>query len=133
MPYDWNVDRTTCRFFVRGHGEGTTEDALRLIAEMRDTLRECPDYDVLYDSTELRIHSSPADMMRVANALFRDAGGRFRRFALVVPNARVPLARIFVALAHPFGIMANVFNDADTARDWLAVRREQQPPAVPES
>jgi hypothetical protein len=61
-------------------------------------------------------------MLRVADALFAEAGAMFRRFAIVVPPARVPLANIFAALADPHGVTANVFGDAESAREWLAER-----------
>ncbi len=132
MPYDWNVDHTNRIIRVRGYGEGVTSDTLRLIDEVRDQLRDYADYDFLYDSLELRIQSSPADMMKVANALFREARARFRRFAIVVPTSRVGLARIFAALAHPFGVTANVFDDVESARDWLAVHPVRKPDEPPE-
>lgn len=125
MTYDWKVDHDTRRIVVRGTGEGVTADTLRLIDEMRDVIQQSKDYDFLYNAVELRIESSPADMMRVANALFRDLRARFRRFAIVVPPSRVGLARIFTALAQPFGITANVFADEDAARDWLASRARE--------
>jgi hypothetical protein len=119
-PYDWTIDDPQRRVFVRGHGQGVTADTLGLIAELASELRGRAGYDFVYNSVELRIDSSPADMMKVANALFRDAALRFRRFAIVVPSNRLALARIFVALAHPFGISANVFADEETALEWLA-------------
>jgi hypothetical protein len=128
LPYDWTVDPDAQLIVVRGHGDGTTADTLRLIAELADTVRRTPNLDFLYDSVELRIQSSPADMMRVANALFRDVGARFRRFAIVVPPSRVALARIFAALAHPFGVTANVFADQESAREWLAARSRERGP-----
>lgn len=140
-PYSWTIDDSTRTVFVRGYGEGSTADTLGLIAELGAELRARKGYDFVYDSTELRIQSSPADMMRVANAMFQEGGLRFRRFALVVPPSRVALARIFSALAQPFGVTANVFADVDTAREWLAERRERghiearpaidPPPAAP--
>ena len=132
MPYEWGIDHASRVIHVRGRGEGTTADTLRLIEQLRDHLRTHADYDFLYDSLELRIQSSPADMMQVANALFRDLGVRFRRFAIVVPPGRVGLARIFAALAHPFGVSANVFADVESARDWLAVRPGRGPEKPPD-
>ena len=140
-PYSWTIDDSTRTVFVRGYGDGITEDTLELIAELGAELRARPGYDFVYDSTALRIASSPADMMRVAKAMFEEGGMRFRRFAIVVPPSRVALARIFAALAHPFGVTANVFADEVTAREWLAERRErasldahpiaEPPPAAP--
>ena len=126
MPYDWTVDHDSRTIVVRGSGAGTTADTLELIDELREVVRQSPGYDFLYNSLELRIESSPADMIRIANALFRDVGARFRRFAIVVPQSRVTLARIFAALAHPFGITANVFGDEEAARDWLAERARER-------
>ena len=124
-PYSWTIDDSSRTIFVRGRGEGATADTLDLIAQLGDELRGRKGYDFVYNSVELRIQSSPADMMRVANAMFQDAGLRFRRFALVVPAGRVGLARIFAALAQPFGVTANVFADEETALEWLAERRER--------
>ena len=120
MPYEYAVDHTSRTIQVRGYGHGTTEDTLRLIESLHDTLREWAGYDFLYDAVELHVESSPSDMIRVAAALFGEAGARFRRCALVVPSARIPLARIFAALAHPWGVTANVFRDVESAREWLA-------------
>ena len=120
MPYEYSVDRDACTIHVRGHGSGTTADTLRIIDELQETLRECEGYDFLYDAVELEIESSPTDMIRIAAALFGEAGARFRRFAIVVPAARLPLARIFAALAQPWGVTANVFGDVESAREWLA-------------
>ena len=125
MPYEWKIDDETRTVFVRGHGEGVTADTLELVNQLSAQLRSRTGYDFVYNSVELRIQSNPADMMRVANAMFRDANLRFRRFALVVPPGRVPLARIFAALAQPFGVTVNVFADNETAREWLAERRPQ--------
>ena len=122
-PYSWTIDDSTRTVSVRGYGEGTTADTLAMIAELGAELRTRRGYDAIYNSVDLRIQSSPADMMRVATATFQEAGMRFRRFALVVPVSRLGLARIFAALAQPFGVTANVFADEDTAREWLAERR----------
>ena len=124
-PYTWTIDDSTRTVSVRGRGEGATADTLELIAQLGDELRKRKGYDFVYNSVELRIQSSPADMMRVAQAMFQEAGLRFRRLALVVPASRVGLARIFAALAQPFGVTANVFADEETAREWLAERRER--------
>lgn len=127
MPYDYSVDDDACTIHVRGHGSGTTADTLRLIEELQDTLRRCEGYDLVYDSLALRIESSPLDMMKVAKALFGEAGAVLRRFAIVVPASRMTLARIFAALAVPYGVTANVFPDVETAREWLAERRAREP------
>ena len=126
MPYTWTVDHGTRTILVRGTGAAMTADTLRLIEEMKDVVRESPDYDFLYNSAALQIQSNAADMVKVANALFRDSGARFRRFAIVVPPSRVALARIFAALAHPFGVSANVFDDEDSAREWLAAKARER-------
>ena len=123
MPYDYSVDRDACTIRVLGYGSGTTADALRLIEELQDTLRASEGYDVLYDAVQLQVESSPAAMIQIAKALFGEAGAKFRRFAIVVPPGRVPLARIFAALAHPWGVTANVFGDVESAQEWLAERR----------
>ena len=125
LPYEWTIDHVTRTITVRGYGEGVTADTLALIEQLKDQIRETAEYDFHYNSLGLHIRSSPADMMRVAQALFGEAGARFRRFAIVVPSSRVPLARIFVALAHPFGVTANVFADDEAAREWLAERRQK--------
>ena len=126
MPYEWKVDQPTCTVVVRGYGEGVTADTLQLVEDLKDQLKSCEGYDFLYNSVEMRIQSNPTDMMKVAQAMFGEAGLRFRRFAIVVPPARMPLARIFAALAHPFGISANVFPDDESAREWLAGHPEAQ-------
>ena len=128
MPYDVTVDDAAHIIVVRGYGEGTTADTLRLISDLADTLRRCADYDLIYDSIQLRIQSSPADMVKVANGLFGEAGAVLRRFAIVVPPDRVPLARIFAALADPFGVTADVFCDVASARDWLATHTDRPAP-----
>jgi hypothetical protein len=123
VPYEVTVDHETRTIAVRGFGKGTTADTLDLIASQRDTFRSCPGYNFLYDSSALDIASSAADMLKVAEALFGLNGTSFRKFAIVVPESRVNLARIFTALAHPFGIHANVFRDVDEAHEWLALER----------
>lgn len=128
MPYDVTVDDAARIIVVRGYGEGTTADTLQLIGELADTLRRCAGYDFIYDSIQLRIQSSPADMVKVANGLFGEAGAVLRRFAIVVPPERVPLARIFAALADPFGVTADVFCDVASARDWLATHTDRPIP-----
>ena len=124
-PYSWTIDDEKRTVFVQGYGEGVTSDTLELIEQLGAELRIRKGYDFVYDSVQLRIQSTPADMMRVAKAMFEDGNLRFRRFALIVPPSRVPLARIFAALAQPFGVTANVFSDQESAREWLAERRER--------
>ena len=121
MPYDVQIDHAKRIIVVTGSGAGTTADTLRLIDDLQETLRTCVGYNMLYDSTQLEIESSPADMMKVAEALFDRSRASFRKFAMVVPLQRVPLARIFSALAHPHGISANVFTSAAEARSWLGL------------
>ena len=128
MPYDVSVEDAARIIVVRGYGDGTTADTLQLISDLTDTLRRCGGYDLIYDSTELRIQSSPADMMTVADGLFGEAGAVLRRFAIVVPAERVQLARIFVALADPFGVTADVFCDMASARDWLSAQPDRPVP-----
>jgi hypothetical protein len=123
VPYEVTVDHETRTIAVRGFGKGTTADTLDLIASHRETFRACPGYNFLYDSSALDITSSPADMMRVAEALFELNRTSFRKFAIIVPESRITLARIFTALAHPFGIDANVFRDVDEAREWLGIEQ----------
>ena len=123
LPYDYSVDRDARTIRVHGYGAGTTAETLQLIEQLQGTLRECEGYDFLYDAVELRIESSPAAMIEVAKALFGEVGAKFRRFAIVVPPARVPLARIFAALAHPWGVTANVFGDVESAQEWLEESR----------
>lgn len=123
FPYRTHVDHDHRTILVVGTGPGTTADTLRLIEGVRETLGECAGYDFLYDAMNLRIESSPADMLVVARALFEEAGARLGRFAIVVPEARVGLARMFTALAHPHGVQADVFTDLREARLWLGLER----------
>lgn len=125
MPYEVIIDHDTRTIEITGFGTGTTADTLQLIADQQAAFRACPGYDFLYDSSRLRIDSGTADMLRVAEALFTQARATFRKMAIVIPPERAPLARIFTALAHPYGIHANVFIDAGDARRWLA---EPEPP-----
>ena len=126
MPYEWSIDHATRIARISGHGDATPADTVRVIEEVRAALPDSARYDLVYNSLDLRIEAGPADVMNGANALFRDAGARFRSVALVVPPSRVTLASIFAALAQPFGISANVFGDEDEARDWLAERAEKK-------
>lgn len=119
--YDVTVDEQARLIVVKGTGRGTTEEALQLIADQQQRFARYRGYDFLYDSSELDIVSSPADMIRVAEALFADGRLRFRKFAIVVPPERAHLARIFTALAHPYDIDANVFTDSADAHAWLGL------------
>ncbi|MGH7464932.1 MAG: STAS/SEC14 domain-containing protein [Longimicrobiales bacterium] len=121
MPYDITVDHLSRTIVVTGTGSGTTADTLRLIADHQETFRSHPGFHLLYDSTQLQVVSSPTDMMAVANALFEEARVSFRKIAIVVPDTRIELARIFTALADPYGISANVFTDVGDARRWLGI------------
>lgn len=119
MPYQVTVEHDARTIAVRGFGQGTTADTLELIAGLQETLQACPGYNFLYDSRDLEIASSPQDMMKVAEALFGSKSHGFGKFAIVVPQSRMTLARIFTALAHPFGVRANVFSDIRDAHEWL--------------
>ena len=119
MPYEVTVDHQTRTIVVRGSGQATTADTLRLIEGQHETFRAHPGYDFLYDSRKLEIESSPQDMLTVANALFTEAQATFRRFAIVIPEKRAHLARIFTALADPYDIDANAFTDEADAWEWL--------------
>jgi hypothetical protein len=121
LPYEVTIDHDTRTIAIRGYGSGTTAETLQLIADQQDTFRRCAGYNFLYDSSALEIESSPADMMKVADALFAEAGAHFRRFAIVVPDGRLSLARMFTALADPHGVDANVFVYLDDARRWLGI------------
>jgi hypothetical protein len=124
LPYEVTIDHNTRTIAVRGYGTGTTAETLQLIEDQQDTFRSCTGYNFLYDASELRIESSPADMMKVADALFAQGSAHFRRFAIVVPEGRVALARMFTALADPHGINANVFLYIDDARRWLGIQHD---------
>jgi hypothetical protein len=113
------IDTTSRTIVITGTGSGTTADTLALIASQQPNFIEHPGYNLLYDSSAMSIDSSPADMITVANALFDGGTRSFGRIAVVVPHSREALARIFTALAHPHGINANVFSDAEDARRWL--------------
>lgn len=122
MAYDVWVDESARTIFIRGSGSATTEDTLRMIGESEQIFRENSGFHVLYDSRNLRIESSSADMMKVAELLFDQMKASFGRFAIVVPEERVAFGRVFCALAHPHGLNANVFTDLDDARKWLGIR-----------
>ena len=121
MPYHVVVDETTRTIVIKGTGRGTTADTLQLITEHQQTFRDHIGFNVLYDSSDLQIDSSPADMLKVAQALFQDPEIRFGKFAVVVPESRAELARMFTALAHPHGVQANVFTHGADALSWLAL------------
>jgi hypothetical protein len=123
LPYQVQIEEATRTIVITGSGEGITDDTLNLIAGLRDTFREHRGYNLLYDSSAMSIASSPNDMMRVATALFEESETAFGRIAVVVPEVREGLARIFAALAHPHGVSANVFTHAADARRWLGIDR----------
>ena len=110
---------------ITGFGTGTTDDTLQLIADQRETFREHAGFNLIYDSSALEIDSSSSDMMKVATALFDQNGSYFGRIAIVVPENREPLARMFAALAHPHGVNTNVFTNLPDARKWLGIERNQ--------
>lgn len=106
---------------ITGFGQGTTADTIHLITTARDVFRKHTGYNLLYDSSALDIDSNPTDMMKVANALFEESGALLGRMAIVVPESRAHLARIFAALAHPHGVNTNVFTHQSDARRWLGI------------
>lgn len=118
-PYTLSVQDEVRTIELKGAGNGTTEDTLRLILAATDRLRELPGYNILYEATQLQISSSSQAMMQVADALFGDKQLKYGRFAVVVPPARESLARIFAALANDNGVVADVFGDVSEARRWL--------------
>jgi hypothetical protein len=121
LPYQVQIEDATRTIVITGSGQGTTADTLDLIARMRQTFREHRGFNLLYDSSAMNIASSPNDMMRVATALFEESETAFGRIAIVVPEVREELARIFAALAHPHGVSANVFQHVADARRWLGI------------
>ena len=123
MPYTVEIDQPTRTIVITGSGQGTTADTLELIRGLKDTIREHAGYHLLYDSRQLEIDSNPNDMMKVATALFEEGQAVLGRMALVVPEKRAGLARIFSALAHPHGVNVNVFTHLSDARDWLRGER----------
>lgn len=123
LPYEVRVEPSARTIVITGFGRGTTADTLQLIAEQRDTFRDNAGFNLIYDSSRLEIDSSPAEMMQVADALFQQNGSYFGRIALVVPESREALARIFAALAHPHGVNTNVFTNLGDARKWLGIDR----------
>lgn len=125
MPYHVRIEANTRTIVITGFGTGTTADTLQLIADQRETFREHAGFNLIYDSSALQIDSSSADMLNVATALFEQNGSYFGRIAIVVPESREPLARMFAALAHPHGVNTNVFTSAADARKWLGIQRDQ--------
>lgn len=125
MPYEVHIENKTRTIVITGYGSGTTAETLELIASHASTFRENSGFNLIYDSSALQIESNPADMMKVAAALFEQNGSYFGRIAVVVPESREALARIFAALAHPHGVNTNVFTNAADARGWLGIERDQ--------
>ncbi len=125
MPYEVNVETKTRTIVITGFGSGTTADTLALIASHASTFRDNSGFNLIYDSSALQIESNSADMMKVATALFEQNGSYFGRIAVVVPESREALARIFAALAHPHGVNTNVFTNVADARRWLGIERAQ--------
>ena len=121
MPYQVRIEENIRTIVITGFGSGTTADTLQLIADQRHTFREHAGFNLIYDSSALDIDSSSADMMQVASALFEQNGSYFGRIAVVVPESREALARMFAALAHPHGVNTNVFTNLADARKWLGV------------
>ena len=123
MPYSIQIDQTLRAILVKGTGTGTTADTIELIRSLRSTFSEHAGFSLLYDSTNLDIDSNPADMMKVAKTLFEEGNAVIGRMAVVVPERREELARIFSALAHPHGVDVNVFTHVSDARRWLGIER----------
>ena len=121
LPYQVKVEQATRTIVIIGTGEGTTADTLQLIRDSDPIFREHAGFNLLYDASELQIESNPTDMLKVATALFEQSETAFGRIAVVVPESREPLARMFAALANPHGINANVFTHLADARKWLAI------------
>jgi hypothetical protein len=130
LAYAVSIDYSSKTILIKGTGHGTTIDTLRLIAELGDTLRRHPYYNVLYDSRELEIDSSPADMMKVASCLF-SRNAQFGYFAVVVPPSREMLGRVFAALANDCNVRVNVFQDLAEAWRWIAGRPPEVKPLSP--
>jgi hypothetical protein len=123
LPYEVLIEQTARTIVIRGFGSGTTAETLQLISNNQQTFREHSGFNLIYDSTELQIDSTPADMLQVATALFEQNGSLFGRIAVVVPESREALARMFAALAHPHGVNTNVFTNIADARKWLGIER----------
>jgi len=129
VAYEISIDKTARTIVITGRGSGTTEQTIAMIAGLAETLRTHANYNVLYDSLQLDIDSSPADMMKVAAALFQIEGVKIPRMAVVVPPVRVALARVFTALANDHDVRANVFSDVAEAMRWLTAPRPGSAPA----
>jgi hypothetical protein len=123
LIYTVFIDEPNRTIAIKGAGNATTADTLELISTQQQTFREHAGFNLLYDTTEMEIDSSPADMVAVATALFEQSETAFGRIAVVVPESREGLARIFTALAHPHGFNANVFTHISDARSWLGLDR----------
>jgi hypothetical protein len=123
LPYEVNVEAATRTIVIKGSGQGTTADTLQLIADTVAVFREHTGFNLLYNSSALQIASNPNDMMQVAQALFEQSGALIGRMAIVVPESREHLARMFAALAHPHGVTADVFTHESDARRWLGIER----------
>lgn len=121
MPYEVQIDASARTIVIIGTGSATTRDTLELIASQQQTFRDHAGFSLLYDTSAMKIESSPADMLKVANALFEQSETAFGRIALVVPESRAQLARMFAALADPHGINTNVFTQVSDAWRWLGV------------
>ena len=121
MAYDVTIDNTTRTIAIRGTGSGSTADTLELIESQLQTFRDNPGFNLLYDSSGLDIESSSSDILKVAEALFQKGVAHFGRIAVVVPERRADLARIFAALAQTHGINANVFTHLTDAEQWLGI------------
>jgi hypothetical protein len=121
VAYEVSIDTKTRTIAIRGTGSGTTADTLELIQSQLETFRDHPGFNLLYDSSGLDIESSSSDMLKVAEALFQKGAAHFGRIAVVVPERRMDLARIFAALAQTYGINANVFTHPGDAHHWLGI------------
>lgn len=121
LAYEVRIEIANRTIVVTGTGAATTADTIQLIADQQHAFLEHPGFNLLYDSSQMDIESSPADMLKVAKALFEDTKTTFGRIALVVPESRMALAAIFSALANPHGISANVFTHTADARRWLGI------------
>ena len=123
MPYHVEIEQAARTILVKGTGTGTTADTIELIRGLRSTFHEHAGFNLLYDSSDMDITSNPGDMMQVAKVLFEEGNAVIGRMAVVVPESRGELARIFSALAHPHGVNVNVFTHISDARKWLRIER----------
>jgi hypothetical protein len=120
MPFDFRVDDATHTIVVTGHGVGSMEDTLGAVRGLTAALEENPDYAWMVDARELDYAPPVSDVTAIAQSLFRDRTLFSNRFLLLVkPGIQEQLARIFVALAHYIGIVADVFTDEVEALLWL--------------